>query len=98
MVRVVPGQGGSSDLSEEDFIHVAVQLDSRDSNDFVLNELNDSSSSYDDDNFLVDEPIHRGSITGHRTVDHVRLLWHYLLYRDYFSENPIFDLEFFRRR
>jgi hypothetical protein len=25
MVRVVPGQGGSSDLSEEDFIHVAVQ-------------------------------------------------------------------------
>jgi hypothetical protein len=54
-------------------------MDSMDSfNDFILNELNDSSSSDDDEffyfdaaeivaNTLVDEPIRRGSIIGHRT-------------------------------
>jgi hypothetical protein len=71
--------------------------------------LNDSSSSEDDEifyfdtakiveNMLVVEPICRGSIIGHHIVDRERLLWHYLLYRDYFSENPIFGPEFFRRR
>jgi hypothetical protein len=71
--------------------------------------LNDSSSSEDDEifyfgtakiveNTLVVEPICRGSIIGHRIVDREIFLWHYLLYRDYFSENPIFGLEFFRRR
>jgi hypothetical protein len=80
-------------------------------NNFVVNELIDSSSSDDDDNFYVDaanivakasrhEPIHRGSIIGHPIVDHEseRLSWHYLLYRDYFLENPIFGPDLFRRR
>jgi hypothetical protein len=87
-----------------------VQYDANDSfNDFVLNELNDSSSSDDDENFyfeaakivtdtLIDEPIHHGSIIGHRTVDRERLSWHNLLYHDYFSEKPVFGPKFFRRR
>jgi hypothetical protein len=78
-------------------------------NNFVVNVLIDSSSSDDDDNFYFDaaniavevshnEPIHRGSIVGHRNVDHERFLWHYLLYRDYFSDNPIFGPDLFSRR
>jgi hypothetical protein len=75
--------------------------------DFVANELIDSSSSDDDeDNFYfdvtnivaetpLDKLIRHGSIIGHRTVNRERLLWHYLLYRDYFSENPIFNLGLF---
>jgi hypothetical protein len=76
---------------------------------FVVNELIDSLSLDDDDNFYFDaanivvevsqnEPIHRGSIVGHHTVDRDRLSWHYILYRDYFSENPIFGPDLFRRR
>jgi hypothetical protein len=76
-------------------------------NDFIANELIDSSSSDDEDNFYFDttnivsdaslnEPIHRGSIIGPRTVNHERLSWHYLLYHDYFSDNPIFGSELFR--
>jgi hypothetical protein len=49
-------------------------------------------------NTLVDEPIRRGFIIGHCTVDCERLSWHYLLYRDYFSEDPIFGPEFFSQR
>jgi hypothetical protein len=78
-------------------------------NDFIVNELNDSSSSDDEDNFYYDtanivsevflnKPIHHGSIVGRRTVDRKRLSWHDLVYRDYFSDNPIFGPEFFRRR
>jgi hypothetical protein len=76
-------------------------------NDFIANELIDSSSLDDEDNFYFDitnivsdaplnEPIHRGSIIGRRTVDRERLSWHYLLYPDYFSDNPIFGSELFR--
>jgi hypothetical protein len=76
---------------------------------FVVNELIDSSSSNDGDNFYFDatnivaeaslnEPIHRGSIIGHHIVDRERLSWHYLLYHDYFSDNPIFGPELFRQR
>jgi hypothetical protein len=54
-------------------------------NDFIVNELDDSSSSVDKDNFyydvanivseaLVNEPIYRGSIVGRRTIDCKRLL------------------------
>jgi hypothetical protein len=78
-------------------------------NDFVVNELIDSSSSEDEEKFDSDatdiiaheslnEPHHGGSIIGHGTVDRERLSWHNLLYWDYFSENPIFGLEYFRRR
>jgi hypothetical protein len=78
-------------------------------NDFIVNGLIDSSSLDDEDNFyydaanivseaLLNEPIHRGFIIGRRTVDRKRLSWHDLLYLDYFSDNPIFGPEFFRRR
>jgi hypothetical protein len=71
--------------------------------------LIDSSSSKDEENFysdvtdiivqeLLNEPRRGGSIIGHETVDRERLSWNNLLYRDYFSENPIFDSEYFRRR
>jgi hypothetical protein len=46
-VHVVPAQGGSNDLREEDFMPYS--MDSPDSfNNFVVNELNDSSSKDDD--------------------------------------------------
>jgi hypothetical protein len=59
-------------------------------NNFILNELIDSSSSDDEDNFycdvvntvsetLLNELIHRGSIVGRRAVDCKRLSWHALL-------------------
>jgi hypothetical protein len=65
-------------------------------NNYVVNKLIDY-----DDNFyfdVVNEPIHRESIVGHRTVDRESLSWHYLLYHDYFIENPIFGPDLFRRR
>jgi hypothetical protein len=76
---------------------------------FVVNELIDLASSDDNVNFYFDaanivveaslnEHIHGWSIVGHHTLDHERLLWHYLLYRDYFSDNPIFRPELFRQR
>jgi hypothetical protein len=78
-------------------------------NNFILNELIDSSSSDDEDNFycdvvntvsetLLNELIHRGSIVGRRAVDRKRLSWHALLYHDYFLDNPIFGPDFFRQR
>jgi hypothetical protein len=85
-------------------------MDFRDEfNDFIVNELIDSSSLDDEDNFyfdatniipqaLLNEPIHHHSIIRRRSVDHERLLWHYLLYHGYFLDNTIFDLELFRQR
>jgi hypothetical protein len=66
----------------------------------------DSSSLNDEEIFYVDatniiaqetlnEPCHGGSIVGHGTMDLKKLWWHYLLYRDYFSDNPIFGLKYF---
>jgi hypothetical protein len=65
--------------------------------------------SNDEDNFYCDaanivsevslnEPNHSGSIIGRHIVDRERLLWHDLLYRDYFLDNSIFGPEFFRWR
>ena len=80
-----------------------------DFNDFVLNELIYSSSSDDEDNFIYDaakiiveeafnEPLYRGSIVGHGTVDRDRYSWHFMLYRDYFADNPVYGPDNFRRR
>jgi hypothetical protein len=85
-------------------------LDSKDEfNDFVLNELIESSSLDDEDTFYFDatniqtqeslnEPLHHGSIIGHQVVDRKRLSWHYLLYRNYFSDSPTFGPEYLRQR
>jgi hypothetical protein len=75
-------------------------------NNFILNELIDSSSSHDEDNFycdvvnivfetLLNELIHRGSIVGRRAVDRKRLSWHALLYHDYFFRQPNIWSRFF---
>jgi hypothetical protein len=67
-------------------------MDLRDEfNNFIVNEVIDSSSSDDEDNFyfdatnivsevLLNEPIYCGSMVGRCTVDCERLSWHYLLY------------------
>jgi hypothetical protein len=47
-------------------------------NDFVVNELIDSSSSDDEDK--LNETIHHRSIVGHRIVDREMLLRRCLLY------------------
>ncbi|KAL6888277.1 hypothetical protein ACP4OV_009303 [Aristida adscensionis] len=46
----------------------------------------------------VNYPGRIGSIPGHEVVDRERLLWHNLLYKDYFSDNPTFGGKIFRRR
>jgi hypothetical protein len=77
-------------------------------NNFIVNELKlIHRPSDDEDNFYCDaanivsevslnEPNHRSSIIGRHIVDRERLLWHDLLYRDYFLDNSIFGPEFFR--
>jgi hypothetical protein len=74
-----------------------------------MNEVIDPSSS-DDENDLffgaahmiiedsVNHPGRIGSVEGHEIVDRKRLLYHSLLYKDYFSENPTFNAKTFRRR
>jgi hypothetical protein len=68
-------------------------------NDYIVNELIDSTSSDDKYNFYFDvinivseaslnEPIHCGSMVGPRSIDREKLLWHYLLYYDYFFRQP----------
>jgi hypothetical protein len=74
---------------------------------FVFDEIINSSSSddeiYDDTAHivvedLVNNPGRIGSIEGHEIVQRERLLWHDLLYKDYFSNNPTFNATTFRRR
>jgi hypothetical protein len=74
---------------------------------FVFDEIINSSSSddemYDDAAHIVVEdsvnnPGRIGSIEGHEVVHRERLLWHDLLYKDYFSNNPTFNATTFRRR
>ncbi|GJN20343.1 hypothetical protein PR202_gb07712 [Eleusine coracana subsp. coracana] len=68
----------------------------------------DSSSSDEDDFFFdsahviaedsLNQPLHRGSIEGHLVVNRERHSWHFLLYQDYFSDNPTIGPKYFRRR
>ena len=78
-------------------------------NQFVMNEVVDPSSSDDeDDHFFgatqmiiedsANNPGRIGSVEGHDVLDRERLLYHALLYKDYFLDNPMFKAKTFRRR
>ena len=78
-------------------------------NQFVMNEVVDLSSSDDEDDLFfgvaqkiiedsVNNPSRIGSVEGHDVLDRERLLYHGLLYKDYFSNNPRFKAKTFRRR
>jgi len=79
-------------------------------NQFVMNEIIDSSSSDDERkaailgaaHLIVEDTLNHpgriGSVEGHDVVDRERLLHHDLLYKDYFSEKPTFGPKTFRRR
>ena len=79
-------------------------------NQFVMDEIIDSSSSDDERkaailgaaHLIVEDTLNHpgriGSVEGHAVVDRERLLHHDLLYKDYFSEKPTFGPKNFRRR
>ena len=46
----------------------------------------------------ANNPGRIGSVEGHDVLDRERLLYHALLYKDYFSDNPTFKAKTFRRR
>jgi hypothetical protein len=71
----------------------------------------DSSSDDDDDEFFVsvthmamnadesdNETKHRGSTKGHRVLQRDRQARHQRLYQDYFSDDPTYGHNYFRRR
>jgi hypothetical protein len=72
---------------------------------FVFDEIINSSSSddemyYDAAHIVVEDSVNNpgriGSIEGHEIVHRERLLWHDLLYKDYFSNNPTLNAATFR--
>jgi hypothetical protein len=75
-----------------------------------MNEVIYPSSSVDENDLFfgaahmviedsVNHPGRIGSVVvGHETVNRKRLLYHSLLYKDYFSENPTFNAKIFKRR
>jgi len=78
-------------------------------NQFVMNEVVDLSSSDDEDDLFfgvaqkiiedsVNNPGRIGSVEGHDVLDRERLLYYGLLYKDYFSDNPMLKAKTFRRR
>ena len=78
-------------------------------NQFVMNEVVDPSSSDDeDDQFLgaaqmiIEDSVNNagriGWVVGHDVLDRERLLYHHLLFKDYFSDNPTFKAKTFRWR
>jgi hypothetical protein len=76
-------------------------------NQFIWDELIDSSSSddelyYDAAQMIIDDEVNNpgriGSVEGNEVVQRERLLYHHLLYKDYFSANPTFKAKIFRRR
>lgn len=74
----------------------------------MLQQQLESSSSDDDDEFFIaiaqivnecnNEPKHGGSVYGHKVVCRKREAAHRRLYEDYFSNDPTYGLELFRRR
>ena len=74
----------------------------------LLNEVVDSSSSDDDEFYIAaahivamdisNEPHHRGSVEGHGVLNRDRQLGHVRLYQDYFSDDPTYEPNYFRRR
>ena len=86
-------------------------MDSDDeSNQFVMNEIIDSSSLDDERkaailgaaHLIVEDTLNHpgriGSVEGHDVVDRERLVYHGLLYKDYFSEKPTSGPKTFRGR
>jgi hypothetical protein len=81
-----------------------------DFNQFVMDELIESSSSNDERKAFIfgaahliiedslNNPGRVGSVEGHDVVDRERLLHHNLLYKDYFADKPTFGPKIFRRR
>ena len=79
-------------------------------NQFVMDEIIDSSSSDDERKAVISGVVHLivedtlnhpgriGFVEGHDVVDRERQLHHALLYKDYFSEKPTFGPKTFRRR
>ena len=70
-------------------------------NQFVMNEVVDLSSSDDEDDLffgvaqkIIEDSVNNlgriGLVEGHDVLDRERLLYHGLLYKDYFSDNPTF--------
>ena len=75
----------------------------------LLNEVVDSSFSDDDDEFYIaaahivptdigNEPHHRGSVEGHRVLNRDKQSGHVRLYQDYYSDDPTYEPNYFRRR
>ena len=74
----------------------------------LLNEVVDSSSSDDDEFYIAaahivamdigNEPCHRGFVEGHRVLHRDRQSGHVRLYQDYFSDDPTYEPNYFRRR
>ena len=77
----------------------------------LLQQVLDSSSSDDDDDFFIQSasiihtyytsmsaPKQGGSVPGHKIVRRKRQEGHQKLYEDYFSDDPTYGPEFFRRR
>lgn len=73
-----------------------------------LKALLSDSDSDDDLDMLLEEYEHeesesqnrryRGSVPGRRVINRNRVEGHNRLYQDYFSENPTYSKEYFRRR
>ncbi|PVH36882.1 hypothetical protein PAHAL_6G188700 [Panicum hallii] len=77
--------------------------------EFVMNEVIDPFLSDDEDDLFfftaqmiiedsVNNPGRIESVQGHEVVHRDRLLWHNLLLKNYFSDNPTFGARIFRRR
>ncbi|XP_015692412.1 uncharacterized protein LOC102706567 [Oryza brachyantha] len=77
-------------------------------NQFVMDELMHSSSDDEQRVFraathiIVEDSLNHpgriGSIKGHDVLDRDRLMWHNLLFKHYFSDNPTFGPKVFRQR
>ena len=77
--------------------------------DTVFNEVLESSSSDDEDDLYVaaahivaeandKQPYRRGSIDGHRVLNRDRQSVYSRLFQDYFSDDPTYGANYFRRR